>query len=161
MALVMLATVCAMTGWQSVSGCLLPHNSVSCVRSTRDVAMGLAAKTLQMEAAVLQLAANGRPGQEIEMAAAELVASGGGYTDPAFSPFIEGEWRLVHLSSSDFDLRNPLGERQQRRKCLSRRWCHALSSRRVLTTRCVAPGRPSGGWVVARRRGLPFGTHRR
>lgn len=35
----------------------------------------------------------------------------GGVEQPALSPLIEGDWVLLQTSSSDFDLRNPLGRR--------------------------------------------------
>ena len=35
----------------------------------------------------------------------------GGVEEPALSPLIEGDWTLLQTSSSDFDLRNPLGRR--------------------------------------------------
>eukprot|EP00322_Chrysochromulina_rotalis_P012195 CAMPEP_0115851648 /NCGR_PEP_ID=MMETSP0287-20121206/12590_1 /TAXON_ID=412157 /ORGANISM="Chrysochromulina rotalis, Strain UIO044" /LENGTH=254 /DNA_ID=CAMNT_0003305687 /DNA_START=12 /DNA_END=776 /DNA_ORIENTATION=+ len=63
------------------------------------------------EACIAQLAQDNAPGKAIEEAAAELVARGGGLEEPALSPMIGGEWKLLHISSSDFDIRNPLGRR--------------------------------------------------
>ena len=40
-----------------------------------------------------------------------LETSGGGLSDPASRPEIEGTWRLLYTSKSRFDARNPLGSR--------------------------------------------------
>ena len=53
-----------------------------------------------LERKVLQLAAQSSTG--VEAAIDELVAAGG-IEKPALSPQIEGEWKLVHISSSSFD----------------------------------------------------------
>lgn len=64
-----------------------------------------------LEVDVLRLAAASAPARDIEAAVAKLVAAGGGEAAPALSPRIEGEWKLVHITSSGFDPRNPLGRR--------------------------------------------------
>ena len=40
-----------------------------------------------------------------------LERGGGGLSDPASRPEIEGTWRLLYTSKSRFDARNPLGKR--------------------------------------------------
>jgi len=64
-----------------------------------------------LESSILRLAADGAPGKAIEEAAADLVAVGGGESAPALSPRVDGQWKLLHISSSSFDIRNPLGRR--------------------------------------------------
>jgi hypothetical protein len=61
-----------------------------------------------LERRVLQLAAQSSNG--IQAAIDDLIAAGG-IPSPALSRQIEGEWKLVHISSSSFDARNPLGRR--------------------------------------------------
>ena len=50
-----------------------------------------------------------------ERAIAEAVTSleteGGGLSDPATRPEIQGTWRLLYTSKSEFDIKNPLGSR--------------------------------------------------
>lgn len=71
----------------------------------------MSAAATDLEADVLRLAAASAPARDIEAAVAKLVAAGGGEAAPALSPRIEGEWKLVHITSSGFDPRNPLGRR--------------------------------------------------
>lgn len=63
------------------------------------------------ESKLLQLQP-GSPGarDEVERLTSALVESVG-VEDPALSPLIEGDWVLIHTSSSSFDIRNPLGRR--------------------------------------------------
>eukprot|EP00966_Prymnesium_polylepis_P099591 2306386-Prymnesium_polylepis.1 len=68
----------------------------------------VAAATSDVEDALLKLLPSGAP--EANALIAELIGRGG-IEAPALSPVIEGDWTLLQTSSSDFDLRNPLGRR--------------------------------------------------
>ena len=66
--------------------------------------------TNPLEAKLVQLI-NGAA-LEADIAAAVLcLEDEGGICKPALSPLIQGKWTLLHSSSSNFDLRNPLGRR--------------------------------------------------
>lgn len=60
---------------------------------------------------MLDAIAKGAGDRIIMELATELCAASSGIDSPALSPAIEGEWRLLHTSSSSFDPRNPLGRR--------------------------------------------------
>lgn len=64
-----------------------------------------------LEAELLRLQP-GSPGVRQEVARlTSALAESVGVENPALSPLIEGEWVLIHTSSSSFDIRNPLGRR--------------------------------------------------
>ena len=76
--------------------------------TTRRASAPTAVATSDVEDALLRLPA----GQAAD--ADQLISSlisAGGIDDPALSPVIEGDWTLLQTSSSEFDLRNPLGRR--------------------------------------------------
>jgi hypothetical protein len=62
-----------------------------------------------VEAALLALPSGGSA-LRVESLVGQLVGEGG-LPDPAMSTVIEGDWQLLHTSSSQFDPRNPLGRR--------------------------------------------------
>ena len=85
------------------------------VRTTRvrppTCTLVMSATTADLEATVLRLATSAAPATDIEAAVTELVAADAGEPEPALSSRIEGNWKLLHITSSDFDVRNPLGRR--------------------------------------------------
>jgi len=92
-----------------------------------------------LEAAVLRLAAEGAPGSQIEAATAALLATNGSLAEPALSPKIEGEWTLVHISSSSFDVRNPLGRRVDGSTPGVEGWIAAVTGGQAATTASSSP----------------------
>ena len=66
-----------------------------------------------LEAEVIELARRGAPDAAVREAVAVLIAEAGGglAPEPALSPLLEGEWKLLSTSGSEFDPRNPLGRR--------------------------------------------------
>lgn len=109
--LVALALLCA------PAGAALLRGSSAYAPRTRGAAQASAAArpsaaALALEDDLLRLCSSeAAPRADVEAAVAGLVADGGPVSSPALSPQIEGEWRLLHTSSSDFDLSNPLGRR--------------------------------------------------
>ena len=83
---------------------------VSAMWSSCD-AMVVSAVTRGLEQRILKLAEQSASSTAIENTVAELLSTGDGIANPALDPAIEGDWTLVHISSSDFDPRNPLGRR--------------------------------------------------
>ena len=72
---------------------------------------GLSVSTSRpLESSLLQKINIGAPDAQIAELVRELEAANEN-AEPALSPLIEGAWRLVHTSKSDFDPRNPLGRR--------------------------------------------------
>ena len=78
------------------------------LRLARRGARPVATATSDVEDALLKLLPSSAP--EADALIAELIGRGG-IERPALSPAIEGDWTLLQTSSSDFDLRNPLGRR--------------------------------------------------
>ena len=74
------------------------------------VAVADKAEASKIEDTLLQLLPSTSK-MEIDELAARLIDLGAIEEAPALSPLIEGDWTLVHTSSSSFDLRNPLGKR--------------------------------------------------
>ena len=64
-----------------------------------------------LEAELLRLQPGSPGAREAVARLTSALAESVGVEDPALSPLIEGEWVLIHTSSSSFDIRNPLGRR--------------------------------------------------